>query len=75
MIKSGADDGAGDIATLTDGDYFGEIALLRQEPRNATVRALTPSILLSLSRSHFLQLVERAPSLRARLDASLAARA
>ena len=75
VIKSGADDGAGDIATLTDGDYFGEVALLRQEPRNATVRALTPSILLSLSRSHFLQLVERAPSLRARLDASLAARA
>jgi len=63
-----------EIATLTDGDHFGEIALLRDEPRNATVRALTTSVLLSLSRTHFLRLIDRSPALRARLDASLAAR-
>ena len=63
-----------EIATLTDGDHFGEIALLRQEPRNATVRALMPSVLLSLSRSHFLRLVERTPTMKMRLDAAIAQR-
>ena len=74
VIKVAQDGSPDDIAMLSDGDHFGEVALLRQEPRNATVRALTPSVLLSLPHSHFLRLVERAPALRARLDASLAAR-
>jgi ATP-binding cassette subfamily B protein len=65
---------AADVAVLTDGDYFGEIALVRDEPRNATVQALTPSVLLSLSRSHFVRLVARAPALRARIEASIVER-
>ena len=63
-----------DVAVLTDGDYFGEISLVRDEPRNATVQALTPSVLLSLSRSHFVRLIARAPALRARIDATIVER-
>ena len=34
---------------MEDGDYFGEMALLLNQPRSATIRTVTPSLLLSLS--------------------------
>ncbi|MCM2257109.1 MAG: ABC transporter transmembrane domain-containing protein [Vicinamibacteria bacterium] len=65
---------AGRLAALTDGDYFGEIALVRDEPRSATVRAVTPTICISLSREHFLGLLEAAPEVRAAIEATIAQR-
>ncbi len=56
------------VGVLEDGDYFGEIALLRRVPRIATVTAEQPSLLLSLAREHFLELVEKAPGLRDALE-------
>jgi ATP-binding cassette subfamily B protein len=51
------------LAVLGDGDYFGEIALLRRVPRTATVRTLAPTLLLSLKDRHFQPLLARHPEL------------
>src|SRR5207247_3257521 len=53
-----------DVITLGDGDSFGEIALLRNVPRTATVRALVDSSLVVVHRDDFLATVTGyAPSL------------
>ena len=52
------------LAILRDGDYFGEMALLQQTPRTATVRTRAPSSLLRLDRDQFLDLLSSLPGLR-----------
>lgn len=57
VIEGGEADVIGDgrrIRSLAAGDCFGEIALLRDTPRTATVRARSPLRLHILSRSDFL---------------------
>lgn len=44
---------------------FGEIALLRDVPRTATVRAVMPSVLLTLGRADFLEVVTGHPQAHA----------
>ena len=61
------------VAELERGDGFGEIALLRDVPRSATVRAMDESVLLAVGREPFLTAVtghavtsDRASSIAAR---------
>jgi ATP-binding cassette subfamily B protein len=56
------------ISTLEDGDCFGEIALMTDRPRNATVRAITSSTCLTLDREHFQELLRSSPRTQQRIN-------
>ncbi len=60
------------VNQLDRGDYFGELALLHDAPRNATCRATVPTDVLCLSRPDFEQLVRLRFDLREKLDRSIA---
>lgn len=55
------------LATLPEGAFFGEMALLDDVPRSATVRASGSCSMLSLSRKNFLVLLQRSSMVAAKL--------
>jgi CRP-like cAMP-binding protein len=60
------------IDCMEDGDYFGEMALLLSQPRSATVRTATPTLLLSLSSEQFFRLLDQFPECRPAIDRRIA---
>jgi cAMP-dependent protein kinase regulator len=52
-----------EIARLSEGDFFGEIALLADRPRTATVRATVDSQVLAIDRSLLNDLIAGSPEL------------
>ena len=57
------------LAVLRAGEYFGELALLANARRNATVRALCPVDLLTMHRGDFLALATHGQFFGERLEA------
>ena len=55
------------IGTLGPGDFFGELALLRHEPRAATIKALEPLEVFILPREIFDEVVHSSSSFREQL--------
>ena len=62
------------VNTLNEGDFFGEMALLADEPRAATVRTTMPTQLYSLARADFLSLLDHDPDARQSIAERIAAR-
>ena len=82
IIESGSVDveseKAGEVSgtvVLTEGDFFGEMALLTGAPRNATVTARGPLRVLTLDKQHFDEALQRSRTLEEQLREVLYRRA
>lgn len=62
------------VAQLKDGDFVGEIAILCDVPRTATVKAKTELKALRISKEPFLQLMRQFPDIAIEMTRSLADR-
>ena len=62
------------VRTLSAGDFFGEIALVHDVPRTATVRAVTPLVLASLERDVFVATLTHHPASAEAVGSIVAAR-
>jgi cAMP-dependent protein kinase regulator len=62
------------LATLREGDYFGEISLITGRPRTASVKVLRPAELVRVSKADFDRVVAQHPDTMKILEDSLQAR-
>jgi putative ABC transport system ATP-binding protein len=60
-----------EVAQLSEGDFFGETALLTGQPRNASIVALTEVTLYSLSQDNFQRAVRQRASFEEEIRTSL----
>ena len=59
------------IAILSDGDYFGEMALLRGEKRNATITAKSDIVLYQINRETIKEFMNQYPDFARKLSAAI----
>jgi len=57
-----------ELTSLFAGDFFGEMALLHDEVRTATVSSVTPCTLYVLERKDVEEVMEKQPSIRVALQ-------
>lgn len=69
-----APDGTTILATLRDGDFFGEIALIKNVPRNASVKAVSYCDLYFFSRKSFEEVRDKFPDIAAALGEKIVER-
>ena len=62
------------LATYSSGDVFGEMSLLDNEPRAATITAETPMVLFVVDSRSFWGLCEEAPTVTRKIMKSIAQR-
>ena len=70
-VVRGADDV---LATLNAGDFFGELSVIDQQPRNANVQAAQPTTVLAVASWDLLALLEQDPALSLNLIKGLVVR-
>lgn len=59
---------------LEDGDHFGEIALMKEIPRTATIQTMVKSYFLVLHRDDFIHLLNDAPLFKSKVEKIIALR-
>jgi CRP-like cAMP-binding protein len=62
------------VASLKAGDFFGEIALVSDAPRTATVRASSPVRALVVTERNFKRLLDEQPEIQRKVMTALAER-
>jgi CRP-like cAMP-binding protein len=62
------------VATLDEGDYFGEIGLLEKRPRTATVTAVSDTDLFRIPGEDFLRIINEGPRISTTLLAAVSNR-
>ncbi|HET9287063.1 MAG TPA: cyclic nucleotide-binding domain-containing protein [Gaiella sp.] len=62
------------VKTLGPGDFVGEIALLTDAPRTATVRTTSPVSVLRVTSKGFAELLETSPTIQRKIRKALADR-
>jgi len=63
-VTKAGDEGERLLASLSDGEFFGEMSLLSSQPTSAHVTASQPSILLTLEKATFLTLLDQDEALK-----------
>ena len=66
--------GARTVRKLSGGDFFGEIALVSDIPRTATVTTVSPARALVITDRSFKRLLERSPTIQLKVLRALAER-
>jgi CRP/FNR family cyclic AMP-dependent transcriptional regulator len=77
LIRTGTAEvsrGGDSLATLGPGDFAGEIGVLRDARRNATVTASTELMAIVMTARDLRRIAEEMPSVAAQIDAAIAAR-
>jgi CRP/FNR family transcriptional regulator, cyclic AMP receptor protein len=76
LVEGNADVRKGNrkINTMSKGDFFGEIALVSQKPRTATVTTASPVRVLVVTEQSFRSLIDRAPDVQRKVLLALADR-
>lgn len=67
--------GRREVARLHRGDFVGEVAMIDDAPRNASVKAVTDVRVLVQNRREFASLLDAMPAVRERVEAAAGARA
>ena len=72
IVVSGEDGSQKEVTELNDGDFFGEIALLDESPRSATVIVKEDSELIGFFRPDLFEIMEKTPKTGLKIITKLA---
>jgi hypothetical protein len=70
----GQENGEAVLAVFEQGDFFGELSLLDDQPRSASVRALEDSVLVEIDGATFIQMLRETPEIAVRMMRKLSRR-
>jgi CRP/FNR family cyclic AMP-dependent transcriptional regulator len=74
VVKGFETERAKRLAILGPGEFFGEMGLLEEQPRSATVRAIDPTCCVGIDRWLFLRQVQRDPKIAVAMLQAMARR-